>query len=329
MNPKVSIIIVNFNGKRFLEKNYSSIFTQSYGNVEVILADNASSDDSIDFTKKNFPKVKIAKLPGNLGYAKGNNEGAKIAIGEYLLFLNNDAWLDGKAIEEAVRKTQEDDGGLYALHQKNYEGTIDYGCILGLDIFGYTNPRKLFYSDGSALFIKKSIFEELGGFDEAYGFFMEDADLSWRARLKGYGVIEVPDSVFYHYGGGTAVGSTKKNKVHTTSIFRRYNTEKNVMRTLLKNYRISTLIFILPFLFLFHFCEIAVLALLMRFDIIRKVYLEAYIWNIRNFRSTLNERKKVQEGRKIGDIEIMKRMVVSYSKIESIINVGFPEIAGK
>jgi GT2 family glycosyltransferase len=321
---KVSVIILNWNGKHFLGRCISSILSQTYKNIEIILVDNNSTDGSVEFVMKKFPKIKILKLNQNYGYAKANNLGAKTSSGKYLLFLNNDAWLKKDAIEILVRNIKNENADLCGLFQKNYNGKKNIGINYGIDIFGYPHGESFFYPDGCAFFIKKDVFKKLGGFDEKHFIFMEDVDLSWRARIFGYKIISIKNAIVFHKSGATVVGGRPEKK-HETSIFRRYLTEKNIIRNLLKNYEKKFLFIILPFLFSFHIIEMF-LFLFINPRVVSKVYLSAYWWNLKNIKDTLRERNRIQSSRKVSDIEIMRNMRFFYSKIDSFLTVGRPEV---
>jgi len=108
-SPKISVIIVNYNGKKLLENCLESLFKTDYNNFEVILVDNNSTDGSMEFVTKNYPKIIVIKLDSNKGFAEPNNIGAKIAKGEYLLFLNNDTVTTTNFISEMIKVLEKDE----------------------------------------------------------------------------------------------------------------------------------------------------------------------------------------------------------------------------
>ena len=108
-SPKISVIIVNYNGKKLLEKCLESLFKTDYNNFEVILVDNNSTDGSMEFVTKNYPNVIVVKLDSNKGFAEPNNIGAKIAKGEYMLFLNNDTVTTTNFISEMIKVLEKDE----------------------------------------------------------------------------------------------------------------------------------------------------------------------------------------------------------------------------
>lgn len=209
--PKISIIIVNFNGKIFLEKCLESLFKVSYENFEVILVDNNSTDGTIEFVTKNYPSVITIKLNSNKGFAEPNNIGSKIAKGEYLLFLNNDTVVTPNFISELVTVMQSDKKT--AICQSlllKPDGTIDSSGDF-IDTLGVTynsktksdQIRAISSARGASMLIRNSIFKKLDGFDEKFFVSFEDVDLGWRTWILGYHVKLVPKSIVYHHGGTT------------------------------------------------------------------------------------------------------------------------------
>lgn len=207
----VSIIIVNYNGKTFLEKCFKSISKIDYPLFETILIDNNSTDDSIEIIKKNYPDTIIVKLEKNHGFAYPNNIGSKLAKGELLLFLNNDTEVTPGFLLELVKVFETD--SQIAICQSmllNYNNEIDSSGDF-IDSVGVSysskkkieNLREIFSARGASMMIRKSVFKKLNGFDEKFVFIFEDVDLGWRAWIAGYKVVIMPTSIVYHKGGGT------------------------------------------------------------------------------------------------------------------------------
>ena len=216
--PKISIIIVNYNGRSFLEKCLQSISDITYPNYEIIIVDNNSSDDTIEFLKKNFPFIIIIKLEKNYGFAEPNNIAAKMAKGDFLLFLNNDTYVKPDFLDELITEISKDNK--IAIGQSlllNPNGGIDscgdYIDKLGVAFSTKTVPKiakEIFSAKGAAMIIRKNLFNEIGGFDKKFFATFEDIDLGWRARIFGYKIILVPKSIVYHIGGQT-IRSVKSN----------------------------------------------------------------------------------------------------------------------
>jgi GT2 family glycosyltransferase len=209
--PKVSIIIVNFDGKELLEKCLESLFKVDYENFEVILVDNNSSDGTIEFITKNYPSVIIIKLDSNKGFAEPNNIAAKIAKGDYLLLLNNDTVVTCNFISEMIKVMEHDKTiGICQSLLLKPDGSIDssgdFIDKLGVVYNSKTKTdeiREISSARGASMLIHKKLFDKLGGFDEKFFVSFEDVDLGWRTWILGYRVVLVPNSIVYHSAGTT------------------------------------------------------------------------------------------------------------------------------
>ncbi len=306
MLPKVSIIIVNYGKDYFIRKCLWSISKNDYPNKQVIVIDN---------NKK------------NLGFARACNQGAKKAKGEYLFFLNNDIMLHKTTISFLVKKLQSDPKiAIAGCTVKDYQNKKVLHRGLGIDIFGFPlTSRKSFYIEGSAIMIKKQVFEKLY-FDADYFMFHEDIDFAWRARLLGYKVGFVPKACIYHWGGLSAGGSPSEKNQYKTTYKRRLYSERNNLATVIKNYSLLALIFILPFYFLVNVAEMFFLLIFGNPKAI-SCYLKSYLWNIKHLKNTLKKREKIQKQRKVSDFEIMKNMFFGNAKLLSFIKVGIPKFS--
>ena len=209
--PKVSIIIVNYNGKKLLETCLESLFNIKYDDFEIILVDNNSTDDSVDFITTNYPSIILIKLDSNKGFAEPNNIGAKIAKGKYLLFLNNDTIVTPDFISEMVNTVENDKKiaicqSLLLKSDYTIDSSGDFIDELGVcyNSKSFVNGiREISSARGASMLIQKKIFDELSGFDETFFATFEDVDLGWRSWILGYKTVLVPTSVVYHVGGQT------------------------------------------------------------------------------------------------------------------------------
>ncbi len=227
MNPKVkvAVVILNWNGKKLLEQYLPSVVKYSLG-CDVIVADNGSTDDSIEFIKQNFFTVKVIKLDKNYGFTGGYNRALAMIDADYFVLLNDDVEVTKGWINPVIRLMQQDENiaicqpKLLSYNDKSrfeYAGAaggyIDYlgypfcaGRIfehLEQDKGQYDTIREIFWATGAAMFVKSSVFKELGGLDERFFAHMEEIDFCWRAKNVGYKVMYCPESKVYHYGGGT------------------------------------------------------------------------------------------------------------------------------
>ena len=209
--PKVSVIIVNYNEKRLLEKCLESLFKVNYENFEVIIVDNNSTDETVEFVTKNYPSIIVIKLDSNKGYAEPNNIGAKIAKGNYLLFLNNDTVVTPNFISEMVQVLEADKKiavcqSLLLKPDGSIDSSGDFIDNLGVVYNSkakINEIREISSARGASMLIRDDVFKKLNGFDEQFFVSFEDVDLCWRSWILGYRVLVIPKSVVYHLGGTT------------------------------------------------------------------------------------------------------------------------------
>ncbi len=217
--PGVSLVILNWNGREHLGPVLASTAKLDYpaDRLEVIVADNASSDGSVALVRDKFPAVKVVELDRNYGFAEGNNRAAAAAEHEWLAFLNNDMRVEPDWIRRLVKPVVAN-RKLGAVSSKilNWDGTaIDFiGAGINFQGFGFQIDhgkrssekdvaRRLLCPCGGAMLVRRDLFLELGGFDKDYFGFYEDTDLGWRLNLLGHDVWYTPEAVCYHRGHGS------------------------------------------------------------------------------------------------------------------------------
>jgi GT2 family glycosyltransferase len=218
MNPLISIIVLNFNGLRFLEPCLSSLLSQTFKEFEIIFVDNGSSDGSADAVRQRFPTVTIVETGKNLGFAGGTNAGIRIAKGEYILTLNNDTVADSHLLEEIQKpmvgnpavgmcaaKMLFPDGRIYSTGISLFRSgaAMDRG-IFEPDTGHYDHEDEVFGPCAGAALYRRSMLDTIGLFDEDFFLYMEDVDLAFRARLSGWSCRYVPAARVIHVHGGTA-----------------------------------------------------------------------------------------------------------------------------
>ncbi len=209
--PLVSIIIINYNGVELLKKCLSSLSKITSLNNEIILVDNNSNDDTINYVTKHYPEIILIKLDENKGFAEPNNIASKIAKGEYLLFLNNDTIVTKNFLTELLNSINKDNQigicqSLLLKLDNSIDSSGDFIDQLGVVYNSKTSvstDREISSARGASMLIRKEIFEELKGFDEQFFVSFEDVDLGWRAWIKGYKVVLSRKSIVYHLGGQT------------------------------------------------------------------------------------------------------------------------------
>ncbi|HYM95137.1 MAG TPA: glycosyltransferase family 2 protein [Chitinophagaceae bacterium] len=238
--PKVAIVILNWNGRIYLEKFIPAVLLSSYPSFEVIVVDNGSSDDSVTFLQQNFPSVRIIRFDKNYGYAKGYNKALVQIEADYYAILNSDVEVQIRWLEPMVALLGSDPS-IAACQPKvlscNNRNLFEYAGAAGgwLDKYGYPfakgrifdvceedttqydQTEPVFWASGAALFIRAGVFHEMKGFDEYFFAHQEEIDLCWRIQLAGYKIYSCPSSVVFHVGGGTL---PKGNSLKTYLNFR-------------------------------------------------------------------------------------------------------------
>lgn len=320
----VSIIILNYNGRSFLKSCLDSVLASEGVACEAIFVDNDSRDGSAEFVEREYPGVRVIKNDHNAGFSAANNRAAAAAAGEYLFFLNNDTRVQARALSVLAAAMERDPSvGICGCTIMDYEGTAVFHCGIGADVFGYpVAGGEVFYAEGSALMIRKDLFQRLEGFDERYFMFHEDVDLAWRARLLGSRVAAVPEAVVYHAAGASAGGSMHQG-VYTSTSFRRYLSERNNMRTLLKDYGSFRLFLIAPLYIVINLAEIVFFLLVLQPET-ASCYLKAYAWNIAWLPDTLRCRKRIQRERRVPDREITRFLYKGSGKLKALNKVRVP-----
>jgi len=229
---KIAIVILNWNGQEFLERFLPGVVRHSSSpGMKIIVADNGSSDDSLQFIRNKFKNVKIIELDKNYGFAGGYNKAFEKINSEYYILLNSDVEVTENWIEPIIQKMDDDPVIAAAMpkimsyqNRSKFEyagaagGFIDKwgypfcrGRILNNiepDINQYNDSIEIFWASGACLFIKSKIFHDAGGFDDDFFAHMEEIDLCWRIKNLGYKIYCYPCSQVYHIGGGTLPNET-------------------------------------------------------------------------------------------------------------------------
>jgi GT2 family glycosyltransferase len=223
---KVSVVILNFNGRKYLEQFLPSVVAASYSNMEIIVADNASTDDSLPFVCSAYPSLRIIELTRNHGYAGGYNEALKQVQSDYYVLLNSDVEVEPGWIEPVIGLMEKDktigacQPKILSYKQRDH---FEYAGAAGgwMDCLGYpfargrvfdiceedhgqyNDEQKIFWASGAALFVRAELYHKAKGLDTYFFAHMEEIDFCWRLQLLGYSIYACPSSVVYHVGGGT------------------------------------------------------------------------------------------------------------------------------
>ncbi|MEP0984234.1 glycosyltransferase family 2 protein [Ekhidna sp.] len=256
---KTAVVILNYNGKGYLEKFLPSVINHSAA-AEIIIADNASTDDSLSFLSTQYPDIRQIVLKKNLGYAGGYNEALKQIDSDFFVLLNSDVevtsgWLDPMesflnanssyaACQPKIKDFTHQSLFEYAGACGGYIDSLGYPFCRGrifdeleIDSGQYNNPEDIFWASGACLMIRKTAFEKVGGFDADFFAHMEEIDLCWRLHSIDLKVKSIPSSVVYHVGGGT---------LDKSSTFKTYLNFRNGLFLLIKNLPLGKLIYKLP-----------------------------------------------------------------------------------
>lgn len=215
----VSIVIPNWNGKKFLPGCLDSLAQLDYGDVEIIIVDNGSKDGSVELLQSQYPQVKLVRFAKNTGFSVAVNAGIKASQGEFVALLNNDTVVEPNWISEMVRVLVEHpEAGSAGCKMLAYDdrtlldGAGDGYRRGGLpgrighrerDLGQFDTQRYILGACGGAALYRRSLFDDIGMFDEDYFAYLEDVDLGLRAQSAGYKCIYVPSAVMYHLGCGT------------------------------------------------------------------------------------------------------------------------------
>lgn len=256
---RTAVVILNFNGRDYLEKFLPSVIRHSPAGTAIYVADNGSSDGSLAYVVDNFPDIFTLDLGQNYGFAEGYNQALHQIEADIYVLLNSDVevtanWLtpcleamqdEGvAACQPKIRACYQRDHFEYAGAAGGFIDQLGYPFCRGR-IFGHTEPDKgqydepaeIFWASGAALFVRARLFHELGGFDGDYFAHAEEIDLCWRLKRAGYRVVVRPDSVVYHVGGGTLSYNTPRKA---------YLNFRNTLVTSFKNEPAAKLIWWLP-----------------------------------------------------------------------------------
>jgi GT2 family glycosyltransferase len=247
---KVAVVILNWNGEKFLRQFLPGVVEFSHELADVVVVDNHSTDGSLDLLAKEFPHVQLVKLDKNYGFAGGYNHGLKHIPNEYFVLLNSDVEVTPGWIQPVIHYMESEPGmvacqpKILDFHRKEWfeyagaaGGFIDkdaYAFCAGRIFFQFERDEdqfqeniEVFWASGAAMFIRRDAWHEVGGLDMDFFAHMEEIDLCWRLKNRGYKVGACRNSIVYHYGGGT---------LDRQSPFKTYLNFRNNLYMIVKNY---------------------------------------------------------------------------------------------
>lgn len=313
--PKVSIIILNYNGKKWLKRCLPTVKKIKYKPLEVIIVNNGSTDDSHEFVKKNYPEFRLIELQPNRGFAGANNAGVRAAFGKYVLLINNDTEVPPNFLDPMVNRMEKDktigviQPMIRSLRKKS---VLDAACSFltstGFQYhYGYYQPYKkkqynkehfVYSAKGACLFTRCREYLKFGGLDEDFVCYVEESDFCHRMWLAGYKVLYLPQSYMYHWGGGD-MSVMEKSEM---TIFRSF---RNRYYSYIKNLSLLELIRLLPMHLIFSEAMIfsALLRGIIRYGLAAQL---GTLWWIFHLPRILKKRSYVQRRiRKVKDSDFL------------------------
>lgn len=334
--PVCSVCIANYNGAHMLAECVDSVLGQDAGvPVEIIVHDDASTDDSVRFLREHYPQVEILASAGNVGFCVGNNRMVAHARGEYVLLLNNDAALFPDALASLLATARDQESpAILTLPQYDWMSgrLVDRGCLL--DPFYNPVPNldpartDVAYAIGACLWIPRRLWSELGGFPEWMESIAEDVYLCCLARLKAVRVVALPCSGFRHRLGATFGGARVRGDSLKTTFRRRHLSERNKTFALF----ICTPGFLAWILLAIHLAGLLVeggILSVLRWDfgIFARIYAKVPASLVREFGRLRKIRRSVQAGRAVGTRAYFRAFTWMPRKMAMLFRFGVPEIS--
>ena len=315
--PTVSVIVLNYNGRAFLEDCFRSLGNLDYQTYEVIMVDNASTDGSTQYVREHFPWVRVVGLESNYGFSRGNDVGVEYACGKYVAFLNNDVEVEPTWLSELVKGIEEDElvascgSKMLFYERRNYVNHAGGAVTItgaGYDIGfmmeerrDYNQPRFVGCTSGGAMLVRKDVFCKLGGFDPDYFAYFEDVDFCLRAWIAGYKIKYVPTSVVYHKFGGSFGTDSSPFKMFLYQRNRLYNIAKNFEP---KNFLLAIMTSVA-----YDVYKISQFLIYGELTMALSI-IQGNLSFIGNLRRVMKKRKIVQDARRVSDRELFKSGVI-------------------
>jgi len=270
---KVSVVLVNWSGLHHLKDCLPSLVAQTYSDFEVILVDNASTDNSVEWVREHYPQVRLLCNETNVGFAAANNQAIRASAAPFVVTVNNDARADPEWLAALVAVAESDPRvGMCASKMIFADRpNVINSTGINLDAVGIawdrrggeldnrleTEPVEVFGPCAGAALYRRAMLDEIGLFDEDFFAYLEDVDLAWRARLAGWRCLYVPAARVFHVHSGTAVeGSPFKNRL----------LGRNKIWLIAKNYPMPQLVFYLPLILLYDLAAV-LFTLIVRRDV--------------------------------------------------------------
>jgi GT2 family glycosyltransferase len=342
--PKISVVVLNYNGLQWVPRCLESLEKQTiFADLEVILTDNKSSDGSDQWAAAWLARTRKGQVfqnGANLGYCEANNNGATVAHGKYLLFLNNDTWLEPDCLEKLYAEVEAAGADAATPLVLNYtDNTFQNIGATGLDLFGMTTgPRELrwsrttemFAACGCSFFIARAMFARVGGFDPKLFIYADETDLSWRVQIAGGKIVGVPAARLHHRGAAVVNPAGEARMVESrTTDHKRFLANRNGILFLLKNAQHLLLLLVASHLLVLLAEALVGWVMVRRWSFIRQAYLEALAdcWRLRHH--VRDWRRRIGAFRQHGDFWMLRFLRLQPSRwdeVKRLFNLGLPKV---
>lgn len=302
MKPKVSIIILNYNGRKHTIDCLHSLEKVTYQSKEIILYDNGSAKDISEEIKKKFKHVRVIRRKNNIGYSGGTNDAYRYAQGKYILFLNNDTRVSRDFLTKLVVRIEASPHNgivqpkLVFLRTKKLQAGCTFFTQTGFLYYAgfgknprtsrYNIPTKIYSANGACMLVRREVIDAVGLFDKDFFLYFEETDFCHRALLAGYKVWYEPTSVIYH------IGAVDNSRYRYSLLL--YYSCRNRLVSYIKNLGMNNLIRVLSVHVLLCIALAFVYLLSGKPESFLAVF-KALMYNIRNIRRTLHKRTYVQK----------------------------------
>lgn len=313
---RVAVLVLNYNGKRYLKACFDSLLKQDFKDFDIYLVDNNSSDGSVEFVKENFPQVKIIRFNKNLGFAEAYNRAISMVDAEYVVLLNNDVVVDKNWLRMLYNEISKHDD-VFSVSSKiiimnkdrlHYAGAYILPSGGGVERGFFDRLRKIYdrpmetaAACGASMIVRRDLFLKLK-FDSDFFAYFEDLDLSWRAWKYGYRILYNPRSFLYHHLGGYWGLYDNPLKIYLITRNRIYTLIKNRdgKLNIIKGIILSLIIDFLRFIIFLRTRRYNILAII-------KAIVRAYISVLLNLKHLLIKRKIVMKNERISDKLLEKK----------------------
>jgi GT2 family glycosyltransferase len=340
--PWISIVVLNYNGMAWLPRCFESLEKQTvFPRLEIILTDNKSSDGSDQWAAAWLAKNGkgcVIQNGANLFYCGANNNGAAAATGKYLLFLNNDTWLEPDCLERLYAEVEAAGADAATPLVLNYDDDSFQNCgTPGLDLFGLTThmgpvkeTTEIFAACGCSLLVRAETFRKIGGFPPELLIYADETDICWRVWIAGGKVVTVPQAPLHHRGAAVVNPEGKTKAVETrTSETKRFLANRNGILFLAKNSQHILLLLLIPHLLLLLIEALASLVLVRRWSYVRKSYLSAVADAFRMWPHIRGWRRRIAGFRRRGDFWMLRFLRLKpsrWAEVRSLLKFGPPKV---